>query len=448
MANIVIVGFGVSGFFAAKSALTTSKDVKVIVIEKRCYDMFSPCALPYALSKLVDFDKLKHEIPEMKNLIKLLAHEAIEIKLKDKLVVVKDLNSNELKNIHYDKLIIATGGLLIVPKMTFSQALVGTSLHVVSNIEDTKLLSEAITQANSVIVLGAGALGLEIAVALNKLGKSVTVVEKLAHLLPNCLDDDLSKIVEQKLTEKGLKFMFNSELKEIVGENRIEFAVINNEKFYPDIVVVCAGSKPNTKIISNIDTELGVTGGIKVNSKMETSISDIYSCGDCSETVSLITKKPILARLASIAYKQGEVAGINASDGSASYEGALATFATELDSLEIASTGLTTAQALREGYKATSTKLKSRTKPELMPDSEEIIMKIIFEEESGRILGVQGIGRNATWRVNIIALAIQKNISITKLKNLELGYAPALCEVYDVLHMLIDYSNRKLKKSY
>ncbi|MEW6070491.1 MAG: FAD-dependent oxidoreductase, partial [Candidatus Thermoplasmatota archaeon] len=428
MANIVIVGLGVSGYFTAKSVLTTNKDAKVIAIEKRSYDMFSPCALPYTLSKLVDFDKLKFEIPEMKNFVKLLANEAVALNPQEKQVVIKNLNTNELKNIHYDKLIIATGSSPVIPQIAYSKTLFGKSVHVVSTLEDTKLLAQASAQAKSAIVVGAGAVGLETAVALNKLGKDVIVVDCLAQLLPNTLDEDISRIVEQKLVGQGLKFKFNSELKEIRGKDKIESVIINNENFYPDIVVFCVGSKPNIEIVSKA-VELGATGGIKVNSKMETSIPDIYACGDCVETISAITQKPIQARLASIAYKQGEVAGINASGGTATYNGALASFATQLSGLEIAATGLTTAQALHEGYNVASTKLKSRTKPEFMLGSEEITMKFIFEKETGRILGAQGIGEDVAWRVNIIALAIQKNITIKELKELELAYTPALCEV-------------------
>ncbi|MDI6856074.1 MAG: FAD-dependent oxidoreductase [Candidatus Thermoplasmatota archaeon] len=447
MTNIVIIGLGTSGFFAARSALSTNKVAKVTVIEKRPYDMFSPCALPYAISKLVDFDKLKYELPEMKNFVKLLAHEAIELKPQENVVIVRDLNSNKLKNIYYDKLIIATGSSPVIPKIRYSKALLGKDIHVVSNLENAKSVLEASNKAKSVLVVGAGPVGLESAVALNKAGKNVLVVEKLSRLLPNNIDEDMSEIIAQKLTEKGLSFKFNSELKEIEGSDKIEYAVINHEKVYPHTLVVCVGTKPNAELASKAGIELGITGGIKVSSKLETSISNIYSCGDCSETISAITQKPILAKLASIAYRQGEIAGINAGGGSAIYEGALATFATELHGVEIASTGLTTEQALNEGYEAISTKLKSRTKPEYMPDSEEIIMKITFERDTGKILGAQGIGNNVTWRVNIIGLAIQKNINIMRLKNLELAYTPALCEVYDILAMLIDYSARKLKKA-
>lgn len=446
MTEIVILGLGTSGFFAAKSSLITNRDSKITVIEKRAYDMFSPCGLPVALEGLVEFEKLKYKVPEMKNLTKLLAHEAVEIKPREKLVVVKDLNSSKTKDVRYDKLIIATGSLPSVPKIRFSPELLHQSIHLVSNIEDTKLLAAQSSAASSALIVGAGAIGLEIAFALANLNKEVLVVEKENQLLPNNLDEDMSKVVEEKLREKKLNFRFGSQIELIAGTKKIEFVALGGEKIATDLIVFCTGNIPNIKLAKEAGLELGTTGGIKVNSKLETSASDIYACGDCAETYSFITKKPILARLASVAYKQGEIAGINAAGGSASYKGALGAFATKLGEIEIGAVGLNSVQAAQAGFKVVGVKTRSRTKPNFMPGSEEIIMKIIFDEKTQKLLGAQAIGGNGAWRTNLIALAIQNECTSSDLKNLELSYSPSLSEVYDILPMLGDFWLRKLHK--
>jgi NADPH-dependent 2,4-dienoyl-CoA reductase/sulfur reductase-like enzyme len=447
MTKLVIIGSGASGFFAAKAALLTNKKVNVTIVDRKNYDLCSVCGLPFALKGTIEFDKLKHKLPDQKNLKRLLAHEALALNLEEKTILVKDLQTNETKNLDYDKLIIATGSTPILPELSFSKALVGKALHLVSSLESTKLLAEAISTSKSTILVGAGALGLEVALAIRKgLKNNILVLEKTSRVLPSNFDEDLSKIVERALIEKGLKFKFNSELRELRGENKIEFARIDNEVLHPDIVVFCIGSRPAVKLASEAGIKLGQTGGIKVNSRLETSAEDVYACGDCTETYSIITKKPILTKLASIAYRQGEIAGINAAGGNSTYHGAIGNFAIKLNGLELASVGLIAEEAEKVGYKIESIKINSRTKPEFMPGSEQIVMKLILDSETGRILGAQGIGKNVAWRINLIGLAIQKELTIQELKALELSYSPALSELHDILALLVEYGLRKIRK--
>ncbi len=442
--RIIIVGLGIAGFFAAKYSLLTNKNAEVLIIEKRDYDMFSPCGLPFALEGGVKFDSLKKSLPEMGNLTRLLAHEALSIDINSKELKTKNLTTNEIKYLPYDKLIIATGSKPV--KFLFPEKFFGKVVHTVSNIEDTKLLCKSLSGIKSALVVGAGAIGLEVAAALRKYCREIFVVEKENRLLPNNLDEDMSRVAEEKLKHMGIKFIFGEKIKKISEDKKISCVEVGNEKIQADIIVLCAGTAPNIKLAEDAGIKIGITGGIKINEKAETSVENVYACGDCAETISFITKKPVISRLASIAYKQGEIAGINASGGKAEYNGALGTFVTVLGDLEIASVGFNSENAIFQGYKIITSKTKSKTKPEYMPESDEILMKIIADEKTGKVLGAQSIGKGAFWRINLAAVAIQNNIHINDLKNVEIAYSPAVCEVYDAFSMAAEFLARRLAR--
>lgn len=193
MSRIVIIGLGAAGFYAAKSAAGAGRN-EITIIEKRDYDMFSPCGLPFAVEGTVGFETLKHEVPETNRLKKLMGHEVLSADTENKTLQVRDLKNKGIKTVGYDSLIIATGSRPIIPEQT--KKFFGKGVFVVSNIENTKALYEQAKKSMNAVVIGGGAIGLEVAMALKKLGLNVSVVEKMKCLLPNNLDDDMSMVVK------------------------------------------------------------------------------------------------------------------------------------------------------------------------------------------------------------------------------------------------------------
>ena len=440
MSRIVIIGLGAAGFYAAKSAMTSGKN-EIIIIEKRDYDMFSPCGLPFAVEGIVDFETLKHDVPETNRLKKLMGHEVVSVDVKNKTLQIRNLKNNNIKTVGYDSLIIATGSRPII----FDQAkrFLGKGVFAVSNIEDTKILYEQAKKGRNAVVVGGGAIGLEIVWALKKMGLNVSVVEKMKNLLPNNLDEDTGRVVEEYLKANGVNVFLGKEGK-ILCEKNVEYVEIDGSRMDADIVVMAVGSTSNIDFIKN--TEIKTEKGIIVNEKMETSVKDVYAAGDCAETFYLINKKTAVTRLATAAFQQGEIAGINASGGNAKYDGTLGTFVSMVGEMEVASTGFNSETAKKFGYDVLTGKAKGRTKPEWMPNSKEIIVKIIADR-SGRILGGQAIGDNAGWRVNMVALAIRNNLSIFELAKADMSYSPPVSELVDALTMAAEFVGRRIKSS-
>ncbi len=211
-----------------------------------------------------------------------------------------------------------------------------------------------------------------------------------------------------------------------------------------DFVVMAAG------VDSNIDLakEAGIEcerGSIKTNKKMETNVPNIYAIGDNCWTHNMIDDSPARIALATTAYRQAMVAGVNAAGGDKEYEGTLGTFVTSVGDLEVSATGYNSSMAEAAGYKVIGGRVNTRNKPTWIPGAKDISIKIIADAETGKILGGQSIGNEGTdWRINMIALGIRKGMTLEEFASVELAYCPPVSELYDPLLMATDVALRRL----
>jgi len=209
------------------------------------------------------------------------------------------------------------------------------------------------------------------------------------------------------------------------------------------MLVLAVGVQANLDLARSAGIEVG-RWGIKTNSRMETSIKDIYAVGDCVETVSPINHRPWVMQLANAAYKQGMVAGTNAAGGYATYIGGLGTHVSFVGGLEVAGTGFNGSMAESSGFKIVAGKAKGKTKP--MPGAKDITVKILADAEDGRVLGGQALGEGAGSRINLIALAIKGRMSVYDLSDAEMAYCPRVSEAYDAVTKAADHAIRRLEK--
>lgn len=445
--KIVIIGLGVGGLYAAKSAMNTDRTAEVTIIEKRNYDMFSACGLPFAIEGIVpDFEALKFPVPgHLKRLNKLLAHEVTSIDINNKSVLVKNLKSGEASDIPFDALIIATGAEPILLPVPGAEEFVGKGIHFVTNPENAKALQDKAKTVKTAVVLGGGGIGLEIAIALKSMGLDVIVTKRSPPVLPRSLDPDMGSLIEEHLKELGITTLFGKKFEGIKGTDHVESVMIEGEEIKTDLVVMAVGVKGNMALAQAAGIECS-NQGIVTNKYLETNTKDIYAIGDCIETFNLINSKPCVMQLATSAYQQGIIAGINAAGGTVEYSGALFTFVSKIGKLEVAATGFNTVLAQESGYEVLGTKVSAPNKPEYMPDHKNITVKILADKTNGRIIGGQAIGEvGAAWRVNVISLAIRAGMDIATLNQTELAYSPPVSEAYDILSMVTEFANRRLK---
>ncbi|MCW3992686.1 MAG: FAD-dependent oxidoreductase [Candidatus Bathyarchaeota archaeon] len=446
--KIVIIGLGTGGLFASRAATRIDRRAEVTIIERRDYDMFSPCGLPYAIEgKVGSFEDLKHSVPATRRLKKLLKHEALSIDTEGKRVEVKNLESGEAFWIDYDSLIISTGSNPIILPIPGAEEFIGRGIHFVTNPENARELKEAALRSEMAVMVGGGAIGLEIAIALKRLGLDVWVTKRTPPPLPRNLDPDMGSIITDYLKSEGLNILFGKGIDSIEGGDHVESVVIAGKTIPTDLVVMAVGVRPESEVAekSGIATE---RGGIVIDERMQTSVKDVYAIGDCALTFSNIDKDNISTNLATTAFLQAAVAGVNAAGGDMVYSGTLGTFVSFIGELEVACTGYNSRIAEGHGFKVVTGRVNMTVKPRWMPGAKVISVKLVVDAETGRILGGQAIGEEgAAWRINVVALAIRKRMTIEEFVTIELAYCPAVSDLYDPLLVAADAALRRFRRA-
>ena len=448
--KIVIIGLGVGGFIAAKTAKKVNPDAQITIVDEKEYDMFSPCGLPFVMEGVIaEFDELIHSLPtEQMNMVKHLKHRVTSIDPKNKVVIAVDAQTNEEKSIPYDSVIIATGASPFVPPIPGAHEYMNKGVFVVSNPENSKAIVEYSKNISHAVVVGAGAIGLETAAAIVAQDIDVTIVEMLANSFPRAIDSDIAKILEKSLIKSGIKMMMGASLEKISGNDneKVTSVTVGGEDIPADMVIMAAGVRPNLELAKDTGCSIG-NWAIRTNAKMETSISGIYAIGDCVETVSPINHMPWMSQLATTAYRQGITAGTNAAGGYDSFNGSLTTFVSVVGDMEVAATGFNQFFAKAAGYDVVIGKASGLTKPEWYPGGKEITVKILADSSTGKVIGGQAIGEEgAAARVNMISVAITAGMTVHDLYGVELAYCPAVSESYDPLSKACEFAIRKMKK--
>ena len=450
--EIVIVGLGASGLYASKSALSFNRNCRVTIVERRNFDQFSPCGLPFVLEGVVkDFDALKHTVPEVKNkLAKLINHEVVAVDAEQKTVTALDRDSGKQKVLRYDALILATGATPVNLPIPGAAEFVGRGVHFVSDIDNSCALLEAARAARRkrAVVVGGGAIGLEVAVGLRAIGLEVAVTKRTPPPFPRNLDPEMGALIVAQLERLGIRVLFGKGIDRIDGNGQVESVEIAGETLACDIVVMAVGMRANIKLAEQLGARIE-NGLVAVDNRMQTSVKDVFATGDLVQTYSRIDRSPTVMQLATSAYRQGMAAGVNAAGGDTPYPGALNTFLTAVGPLQVAGTGYTLETARKLGYEARAISTKSEIKPHYIPGAKEIHLRVIVDTTCGKILGAQAVGEEgAGWRVNIFALAIHGGMTLYDLIDAELAYYPGESQMYDPISQVVEIGLKRLKLPY
>jgi len=434
--RVVVIGGGAAGASAASRAKKLKPSAEVILIEATDMITHGPCAIPYYVggivkgkSQLVTYTP---DVFERERGIKVYINSvAREIDV-DKKAVFVERNGKSVE-VKWDKLVIATGAIPSIPRVP------GTNLKNVYTIRHPayadKLL-EDLSKALNVAIVGGSYIGLEMAEALLRIGKKVLLIEMESQLLPKALDRELAEIVTKEVLARGAELHLSEYLEEIVGSDRVKAVATNKDTYNVDAVILATGVKPNVDIAARAGIKLGITRAIDVNEYMETSGEGIYAAGDVAEKVHRVTGKRAWIPLAPSANKEGQVAGANAVSGRVlRFPGVVGTAVTKFFELYIARTGLSEREAVENGFRVESVVIRSRTKAHYYPNHSEAVIKMITESSTGRIIGAQVVGWEETvaMYIDIIAVAIERGMTIEDLFFSDLGYHPAVAPVWHPL---------------
>lgn len=435
--KIVIIGGVAGGMSAATRLRRLMEDAEIIIFEKGPFVSFANCGLPYYVSgEIADRDSLLVQTPEsLKARFQLDVrplHEVVAIEPDKKTVTVKH-NGVETSET-YDRLILSPGAKPFVPPIIGLQT--ATNVHSLRNVPDLdKIMQQITTDTKQAVVIGAGFIGLEMAENLKKRGLTVTVVEKAPHVLP-LLDEEMAAFIQNELNREGILVKTNDSAVEF-KENGQKIVLESGEVISSDLTILSVGVQPETTLAEAAGLTLGLRGGIVVNEQYQTSDPDIYAVGDAIVVKQQITDTDALIALASPANRQGRqvadvIAGLNRSN-----RGSIGTAIVRVFEQTAASTGLSERVAKQADLPVAVVHVSGKDHAGYYPGATDILLKLIFNLETGEIYGAQGIGQKGVdKRIDILATAIKGGLTIFDLPELELTYAPPFGSAKDPVNML------------
>ena len=436
--KIIIIGGVAAGAKTAAKAKRSLPDAELHIYTKDNYVSYSSCGMPYYIAgdfqdwkQLIvrskeEFEKSGIHIHTQKLVTKILPA--------DKKIMVKNLQTEDWQFVEYDKLVIATGAEPFMPDFANIKS---KRIYTLRTLDDGIAIKEGMKEAKHITVIGGGYIAVELVEAFVKNKKQVTLIERSPFVL-SMLDEDISTLVQDYILENSdnlVKIINNDTVSEIVGEESVlDVITTKGYGFETDMVIVASGVKPVVNLAEDAGITLGTTGAIKVNSRMETNIKDIYACGDCVEKINMISNTPVWVPLGSTANKEGRVCAINVSGGVEDFEGILGSAVLRYRDLNISRTGLTEKEAIKQGYDVVSVLITKRDKAGYMPEVKNITLKLVADKRSHKLLGAQAIGcGDADKRVNTVSIGLLQGITVEELIDADLTYAPPFSTSIDIL---------------
>lgn len=434
--KLVIIGGDAAGMSAASKVRRENSNYEIVVFEKTGFTSYSACGIPYFISgKVGTYEELivrsPEEFIEKYKIDVRIFHEVIEVDTKNNQVLVRNLNDKTQFWETYDQLLIATGGKSFCPEVENREA---EGIFGVQSLKGGIKLDDFIqkNKPKTAVIVGGGYIGLEMAEALIIKGLKVTLINRTPEIM-NTLDPDMGKIVNNAMTNLGVKIYVEEELSHFEAkENKVTAVVTNKKTIKTDIVILGMGTSPNTAFLKNSKINLTDKGAIKVNRQQRTNIKNIWAAGDCAMTYNLVSKQPFYIALGTVANKTGLVAGSNIVGKKARFPGVVATAVCKICVYEVARTGLLEKELgeLRINYAQTIIKTKSRA--HYYPNAKDIYVKLLAEKVTGKLLGGQIIGEEgAAKRIDVLATALTNKLTLQNIIDLDLSYAPPFSPVWD-----------------
>ena len=436
--NIVVIGAVAAGAKAAAKSRRLLPDSKIDIYTEDTHVSYSACGLPYYIQgNFDDYKKLIVRTPEEfgeSNIDVHLQHRVIKIIPKTQKVIVKNLITDAEFPVAYDKLVIATGALPFMPDIKNINL---PNVYKVRTLEDGIAIKEAMKNAKHVTIVGGGYIGIEMLEAFVKNDIHTTLVESSSHIM-SMLDDDIAKLITEYIETDSrdlVKLLTNDAVISFNGTERVEEVVTaQGEHFNTDMVIMCAGVRPRVDIAKDAGINLGITGAIKVNSRMETNVENIYACGDCIEETNIITHRQIWLPLGTNANKEGRCAAVNLAGYTEDFEGVLGSTVTRYLNLTISTTGLTHKAAEEAGFDPVSIMITKRDKAGYMPEVRNVTIKLVADKRTHKLLGGQAIGcGDADKRINTLSVGLLNGITVEELLGADITYAPPFSTTIDPL---------------
>ena len=438
MSKIVVVGANHAGTAAINTMLDNYSGNEVVVLERNFNTSFLGCGMALWIGDQIQGggEGLFYSSPEQlreKGAKVSINTEVEKIDFDKKIIYYSNKEDGKVEE-SYDKLILATGSLPIIPPIP------GRELE---NVQQVKLYQDAqavieklkLGGINHVTVVGSGYIGVELAEAFKRKGKEVALLDIADGCLTGYYDPEFSNLMKQNLIDNGIDCKFGQALEEIKGDKKVEAVKTSNEEFATDMVILCVGFRPNTELGKG-KLEQFKNGAYIVNKKQETSVKDVYAIGDCATVYDNAVDGINYIALATNAVRSGIIAAHNACGTAIESIGVQGSNGISIYGLHLISTGLTAEKAAKFGYEVETTSFEDNQRPEFMKENDIVKIKIVYDKKTRRVLGMQCASRYDMSMVNhMFSLAIQEHVTIDRIALLDLFFLPHFNKPYNYITM-------------
>jgi len=420
--RVCIIGAGAGGRNAAGRIRQLDKQAQIDIFSTQAEIGYAPCELPFALKGVVDWDDIFYpgRFFEERNVAVHLNTEVTDILRKEKRIIAGG------ESYPYDRIILSLGTVPSIPPIPGLDG--NNELTLSTNIADGKALDKVIPNYTSAAVIGAGAIGIEIILALVARGyQRIYLLDMLENILPAGLDKDMADKVEKVMREKGVELILSAKIGSIRSESGRKRVILPDRELEVDLVFLTTGAKPNVELARKTGLQIGETGGILVNQYLQTSDPDIYAAGDCIENWDMIIGSKTRRLMVTTAGRTGGVAARNLVLGnSTTYEGTLMPFTIEVFGHQIGAVGFTEKVAREKGLDVVSSTISApATRPRY--GGKLFHYKLIADRTAGTLVGAQVISEETIRGViNEMAVAIAEKVTVQRLARLETSYSPAV----------------------
>ncbi|ABX81645.1 FAD-dependent oxidoreductase [Acholeplasma laidlawii] len=434
--KVVVIGCTHAGTAAVKSMLNHNKDIEVNVYERNDNVSFLSCGIALYVGGIVkDVNGLFYSSPE--ELRQLGANVFMEYNVEaidydKKTVTVKNLTTNEISVDSFDKLVLSTGSWPIIPRIP---GISSSNVLLSKNFNQANEIIEQAKHAQKIVVVGAGYIGVELAEAFELLGKEVVLIDGEERIMPKYLDEEFTYHAQKAFTDNGVKLALGEKVDSFITSNDLVTHIKTNKATYEtDLVIMCIGFKPNDTLYKGI-LETTPNGALITNEYMQTSNPDVFACGDNANIIYNPTDEVRYIPLATNAVRMGTLVGLNIVDQHVPYVGTQGTSGIKIYDLNISSTGLTEGVAQQAGIEYETITIHDHNRPEFMPSYDDVLLKLVYEKHTKRLLGGQILSKyDLTAQMNILSLAIQNKMTIEQLAFADFFFQPHYSKPWNLLN--------------
>ncbi len=424
--KVIVIGCTHAGTAAVVNMAKKYPEASITVYERNDNVSFLSCGIALYVGGVVEDPKgLFYSSPEQMAELGVqmnMKHDVLAVNTANKTIRVKDLITGEERVDSYDKLVMTTGSWPIIPKV---EGMNLDNILLSKNYAHSNTIIEKAKGSRKIVVIGAGYIGIELVEAFEMNGKEVTLIDAEERILNKYLDEEYTQVAEAEFHHRGVKLALGQTVTKFEGENgKVTKVVTSSGEYEADMVILCIGFRPQTELLTG-QVDMLLNGAIKVDKYMQTSKEDVYAAGDSCAIIYNPTKEHAYIPLATNAVRMGTLVAYNLLKPTIPYQGTQGTSGIKIYDYNIASTGLTETAAKHLDLNVKSVTIKDNYRPEFMPTVEELLLKVVYEAESRRIVGAQIMSKaDLTQSMNTLSVCIQNEMTVEQLGFVDFFFQP------------------------